>query len=299
MTSLSSKPRQRLRRSQSVETREPTNAQPSLRFASELDGVTSDQLTSTVHPNADKWHALLTSVGVSVPSPELAESLKSTTYVHSIAEDGEHQGCIEFRNPMDAAAPTHSKGSLSTDKIPISVVPQPVSKEASSVFMKWTSSYNEHDTKSSTTTGTTDRSAAATTSTTTSATSTTSTTATTATSATTATTATTTTSKAEKTKTRKRYFVRSVLSKLNSNSRRKENATKLIRAGIPPDMRGTVWELCCGSRKKCHLAASNGEMCYSELVKSAMESLGTRQKNQKNIFFFFFKLFSIVVTCFC
>ena len=111
---------------------------------------------------------------------------------------------------------------------------------------------------------------------------------TTAATATTATTATTTTSKAEKTKTRKRYFVRSVLSKLNSNSRRKENATKLIRAGIPPDMRGTVWELCCGSRKKCHLAASNGEMCYSELVKSAMERLGTRQKNQKKKFFFFF-----------
>jgi hypothetical protein len=86
-------------------------------------------------------------------------------------------------------------------------------------------------------------------------------------------------------KSRKNYFVRSVLSKVNATSRRKENATTLIRQGIPPVMRGTVWELCCGSRRKCNMTAQGGSLGYAALVAKAIDELNdaTRGEIERDI----------------
>lgn len=228
------------RRGTSITSRTPTTTRPNDRHANQLDAgcTTSSTSTSTStatpsrssftstaarnhipppHHNTEKWKTLLSSIGISVPSPELAQSLKSTAYVHSIAgKESKHQGSIEFRNPLD------------TTNASLQGMPMPVSDETNKMFMKWVSSYQQFDstddaTKKNLTT-------------------------------------------VSDSSDRKSYFVRSVLSKVNKTSRRKERCTTLIREGIPPNMRGTVWELLCGSRRKCHATMENGGLGYAELV---------------------------------
>ena len=252
MASLS-KPTPARSRLVSVESRQPTTSNPSHHHANELDS--SHPTRTRINPNLDKWTTLLTSLGVSVPSAELAESLKSTTYLHSIAE-GEQEGSIEFHNPLDTIhhKKTNSESSHNGHNVGM---PQPVSDRVNQVFMKWTSSYQEHDStddsKKINLSNTTTTSATA--------------------SATASTTTTTTTL-------RKNFFVRSVLSKINKSSRQKENTTTLIRQGIPPVMRGTIWELCCGSRRKCHLTAQNNGLGYAALVTKAMNHLNETTKGE-------------------
>ena len=78
----------------------PTAVLPSLRMATELDGAAK----GGARRNIDTWYQLLTSLAVSVPSPELAVELGTTTYEHVVSED--YAGAIEFQNPLEAMSGT-------------------------------------------------------------------------------------------------------------------------------------------------------------------------------------------------
>ena len=78
-------------------------------------------------------------------------------------------------------------------------------------------------------------------------------------------------------KARHNYFMRTVLSKVTAEARRKDLTTRLIRQGIPPELRGTIWELCCGARRKCASIEQFPESSllsrsYADLVSYSMQN---------------------------
>jgi hypothetical protein len=307
----------------------PTAALPSLRMAAELDGAAK----GGARRNLDTWLQLLASLAVSVPSPELAVELGTTTYEHTVSKD--RAGAIEFENPLEAmpgignpllsagrgggggrgrrqsgiiagiqarvpAAGKNKKKRRTTVATPGSQsagMPLPVSDTVNDIFMKWTSSYQEHhstndgdsissggaesrhtgeeesgrgrgtalDTSSRPSPKSKSKSPAR---------------------PTRLQRAATLHKKLKKMnqklesdnkpeKARHNYFMRTVLSKVTSAARRKDHTTKLIRQGVPPELRGTVWELCCGSRRKCagiedFPDASLLSRSYAELVNLSM-----------------------------
>ena len=299
-------------RRMSMASATPTSALPSLRMAAELSGQRSGRSTK----NMEHWLALLSSLAVGVPSPQLAVELQSTTYDHVVSKD--QNEAIEFRNPLDprslsskahrrevAGASDRNEGrdrsTSSSSKRHTFVygcktcgMPQPVSKKVSDVFMKWRLSYHEDESGIPLRTVTMDASASGKEDSTIRSTSTEN--------AVTSNVAETqakhrfrrvnmisstlmklTGSKKHENrqhKARHNYFMRTVLSKITNSAKKKEHTTKLIRSGVPPELRGTIWELCCGSRRKClgisrHPKASPLSRSYGNLVDTSMHKSTT------------------------